>query len=81
MILDLGSVVKFLLVYVLFCVIQYIVSLLSTVFDLISAYLACKLVDFQEKLDKEKEDKEEQNCIGFQIPTNSTEKEEEEDDE
>lgn len=79
MILDLGSVVKFLLVYVLFCVIQYVVSLLSTVFDLISAYLACKLVDFQEKLDKEKEGKEEQNCIGFQIPTNSTE--EEEDDE
>lgn len=78
--MDLDSVIKFLLIYLLFCFIQYFVSLLGTIFDLISAYLACKLVDFQEKLDAESEKESETNCIGFQAPTITDDEEEDNED-
>lgn len=78
--LDLGSIVNFLLVYFLFCFIQYLVGLMENVFELISAYLACKLVDYQEKLDTQSKEKESSTCIGFQV-SNPTEEEDEENEE
>ena len=73
--LDLDSVLKFLLLYFLFCLLQYIISLLGTVFDLAAAYLGVLLVDYQEKLDVEKDKKEELSCIGFQVPEREEEDE------
>ena len=78
--LDLSSVLKFFSLYFLFCLLQYVISLLETVFNLITTYLGVKLVEYQEKLDSEEKKQQETSCIGFQIPINTKEKEDTDDE-
>lgn len=78
--LDLSSVLKFFSLYFLFCLLQYVISLLETVFNLITAYLGVKLVEYQEKLDAEEKKQQETSCIGFQIPTDTEGKEDNDDE-
>ena len=49
----------------------------SSIFDVLAAYFAVLLVEFQEKLSNEKEQKEE-DCIGFKISSDSEDEEDEE---
>ena len=67
-------VLQFLLLYFLFSLIQYVVALMGTIFDVLNALLGVKLVEYQSRFDTS-DDSKEVNCIGFQIP--SVEEEEE----
>ena len=77
MVLDMSSILKFLFLYFIFCILQYTVSLLSSVFDVLAAYFAVLLVDFQDKLAKEKEESDtDTDCIGFKCKEEGDEDEE-----
>ena len=76
MMLDMSSILKFLALYFIFCILQYTISLLSSIFDVLAAYFAVLLVEFQEKLSKEKE--QEEDCIGFKISSDDEDEEDEE---
>ena len=78
MILDMSSILKFLALYFIFCILQYTISLLSSIFDVLAAYFAVLLVEFQEKLSNEKEKEQEEDCIGFKISSDDEGEEDEE---
>ena len=65
---DVNSVLQFFLLYLLLNIVEYLLGLLENVFNVLSAYLAVKLVELQDKIEpKEESDEKSISCIGFQI--------------
>lgn len=75
---DINSVLQFFLLYFLLNFMEYILGLCENIFNVLSAYLAVKLVDLQEKIEPKEE--KDLNCIGFQFPAAEEAEEEEEDE-